>query len=202
MTYHQIILAFFSLHFTTFFYPSLPFLLFFTHFTLVTPLGTIGLPPKVINSLWEDGNIKGTISIKYVKLSKVVYVKLQPKFNQFFKVEQIKMVLEENLKYHSTLTLGDIVTVWYRGIAHPLKIVEMKPFDKGILLDTDVEVDLDNSLENTKNSEKNVEKKSENSNLGEIVNSEGVSGKREGTVNSESKSVPRFLRRSAISPCM
>lgn len=122
-----------------------------THFShikfnrLVT--GTIGLPPKVIDSLWTDSKVKGIVSIKYVKLSKVTYVKLQPKFNTFFKVEQIKMVLEENLKFHSTLTIGDIITVWFRGEAHPLQIVEMKPFEKGILLDTDVEVDLDNSLE-------------------------------------------------------
>ena len=102
----------------------------------------------MINSLWEDGEAKGPVSIKYVKLSKITYVKLQPKFNQFFKVEQVKMVLEENLKFHSTLTVGDTVTVWYRGSAHPLKIVEMKPYEKGILLDTDVEVDLDVSLEN------------------------------------------------------
>jgi hypothetical protein len=101
----------------------------------------------VIDSLWTDSKVKGIVSIKYVKLSKVTYVKLQPKFNTFFKVEQIKMVLEENLKFHSTLTIGDIITVWFRGEAHPLRIVEMKPFEKGILLDTDVEVDLENSLE-------------------------------------------------------
>ena len=118
------------------------------HNTKYNHLGTIGLPPKVVNSLWEENAIKGSVSIKYVRLSKITYVKLQPTFNQFFKVEQVKMVLEENLKFHSTLTLGDILTVWYRGNAHPLKVVEMKPFENGILLDTDVEVDLDNSLEN------------------------------------------------------
>jgi Ubiquitin fusion degradation protein UFD1/UBX domain len=89
-----------------------------------------------------------------VKLPKISYVKLEPTFNTFFKVEQVKMVLEENLKFHSTLTVGDVITVWFRGQAHPLKVVEMKPFDKGILLDTDVEVDLDNSLENKTTSEK------------------------------------------------
>lgn len=92
--------------------------------------------------------MKGFATIKYVRLGKISYVKLQPTFNTFFKVEQVKMVLEDNLKFHSTLTLGDIITVWYRGIAHPLKVIEMKPSDKGVLLDTDVEVDLDNSLEN------------------------------------------------------
>lgn len=86
-------------------------------------------------------------------------MKLQPKYNQFFTVEQIKMVLEKNLQFHSTLTLGDIITVWFRGIAHPLKITEMKPFNKGILLDTDVVVDLENSMENLKiDNDKKLEK--------------------------------------------
>ena len=125
-----------------------------TPITLFFTKGTIGLPPKVISSLWGDNQCSGTIEIKYVKLPKISYVKLEPTFNTFFKVEQVKMVLEENLKFHSTLTVGDIITVWYRGQAHPLKVVEMKPFDKGILLDTDVEVDLDNSLENKTTSEK------------------------------------------------
>ena len=122
-------------------------ILFFT-------VGTIGLPPKVIRTLWGGNQSSGSIEIKYVKLPKISYVKLEPTFNTFFKVEQVKMVLEENLKFHSTLTVGDIITVWYRGQAHPLKVVEMKPFNKGILLDTDVEVDLDNSLENKTTSEK------------------------------------------------
>ena len=101
-----------------------------------------------MSSLWAENPVKGSVSIKYVKLGKISYVKLQPTFNTFFKVEQVKMVLEDNLKFHSTMTLGDIITVWYRGIAHPLKVIELKPSEKGILLDTDVEVDLDNSLEN------------------------------------------------------
>lgn len=113
----------------------------------IPTLGTIGLPPKVMSSLWDENPVT-SVSIKYVKLGKISYVKLQPTFNTFFKVEQVKMVLEDNLKFHSTLTLGDIITVWYRGKAHPLKVIEMKPCEKGILLDTDVEVDLDNSLEN------------------------------------------------------
>ena len=125
-----------------------------TPITLFLIKGTIGLPPKVISTLWGDNQCSGTIEIKYVKLPKISYVKLEPTFNTFFKVEQVKMVLEENLKFHSTLTVGDIITVWYRGQAHPLKVVEMKPFDKGILLDTDVEVDLDNSLENKTTNEK------------------------------------------------
>jgi hypothetical protein len=110
---------------------------------------TLGLPSKIVDTLWEDSTtpLTGTVTIKYIKLPKVTYVKLQPKLNTFFKVEPVKMVLEENLRCHATLTVGDIVTVWYRGASHPLRVVEMKPEPKGTLIDTDVEVDLDNSEE-------------------------------------------------------
>jgi hypothetical protein len=111
--------------------------------------GTLGLPGKIIDTLWEDSStpLTGTITVKYIKLPKITYVKLQPKMNTFFKVEPVKLVLEENLRFHATLTVGDVVTVWYRGVSHPLRVVEMKPEDRGTLVDTDVEVDLENSEE-------------------------------------------------------
>lgn len=37
--------------------------------------------------------------------------------------------------------------MWFRGVSHPLRIIEMRPNENGVLLDTDVEVELDNSLE-------------------------------------------------------
>eukprot|EP01034_Spumella_vulgaris_P021351 gene21351-27381_t len=57
------------------------------------------------------------------------------------------MVLEENLRFHSTLTVGDQLTVWYRGNAHALVVVELRPDPQGNLFDTDVEVDLELSQE-------------------------------------------------------
>ena len=71
-------------------------------------------------------------------------MKLRPKRNDFFAVGPVKLCLEENLRTHATLTIGDIVTIWYRGKAHALCVMEMKPSDgKGTLINSDVEVDLD-----------------------------------------------------------
>lgn len=114
------------------------------------PEGSIGLPTKVLESLnisLDPSEQARTIHIKYVKLSKCTFVKLQPKLNRFFDVGPVKMCLEENLRFHSTLTVGDQVTVWYRGAAHPLIVVDLKPEPQGNLFDTDVEVDLEFSEE-------------------------------------------------------
>eukprot|EP01041_Mallomonas_annulata_P010420 gene10420-21729_t len=110
--------------------------------------GTVALPPKVSNSLFgETDQPKDNVQIKYVRLPKITYVKLQPKEHQFSNVGPIKAVLEENLRRHTTLSIDDVLTVWYRGKAHALKVVEIKPEMYGSLIDTDVEVDLDVSEE-------------------------------------------------------
>lgn len=119
------------------------------------PAGSIGLPTKVLESLNLnlDTEKARMIHIKYVKLSKCTFVKLQPKLNRFFDVGPVKMCLEENLRFHSTLSVGDQLTVWYRGVDHPLIVVDMKPEAQGNLFDTDVEVDLEFSEEFLKREE-------------------------------------------------
>eukprot|EP01032_Pedospumella_encystans_P020295 gene20295-23057_t len=111
------------------------------------PAGTIGVPQKVIDSL--DVNIAEVISlsIKFVLLPKCTFAKLQPKHNNFIEVGPVKMCLEENLRFHTCLTVGDQLTVWYRGKPHILCVTEMKPDNKGSLVDTDVEIDLELSEE-------------------------------------------------------
>jgi hypothetical protein len=108
----------------------------------------VGLPRKVLDSLLpsEDHDIF-EVEVKYIRLPKTSYVKLQPKANDFFSVGPVKQCLEENLRTHSTLTVNDILTVWYRGKAHVLKVVDMKPELRGSLVDSDVEVDLELSEE-------------------------------------------------------
>jgi hypothetical protein len=119
---------------------------------------TIGLPPKVIDSLTDDSSLLTTVNIKYIRLPKISYVKLQPKHNEFFAVGPVKKCLEENLKFHSTLTINDVINVWYRGKSHALRVVEMKPGSQGTLIDIDVEVDLDVSEENKNIIEENKNK--------------------------------------------
>ena len=110
--------------------------------------GFVGLPKKVIKSLninmFEDVEL---MNMKYVILPKVNYIKFRPKENKFFNIIQVKLCLEENLKYHTTISLNDIITVWYKGESYEMSVVHMLPEDKGTLVDTDVEVDLDHSAE-------------------------------------------------------
>lgn len=134
--------------------------------------GKIGLPKKVVeslagedvaNSMDVDGEnslpLHRMVSIKYVQLAKCSYAKLQPIHNTFFEVGPVKLCLEENLRFHSTLTVGDVLTVWYRGKAHQLVVVEMKPDTKGSLVNTDVEIDLELSQEYLQRQQKENEYK-------------------------------------------
>lgn len=80
------------------------------------PAGSIGIPKKVLDS-FSSINLEEhcAMEIKYVRLSKCTFAKLQPKHNNFIEVGPVKMCLEENLRFHTTLTVGDVLTVWYRG---------------------------------------------------------------------------------------
>ena len=113
--------------------------------------GFVGLPKKVIKSL----NISKLeeveyINMKYTLLPKVKYLKFRPKENKFFNIIQVKLCLEENLKYHTTISLNDTITIWYKGESYDMSVVSMLPEDKGTLVDADVEVDLDHSEEYSK----------------------------------------------------
>ena len=118
--------------------------------------GFIGISKKVLTCLTGSDDVTAltSISVKYVRLPKCTYVKLRPKLNIFFEVGPVKMCLEENLSKHSTLTVGDTLTVWYRGKSYVLQVSEMKPqpsedesWQGCSLVDADVEVDLDVSEE-------------------------------------------------------
>ena len=118
--------------------------------------GNIILPEKVVQSLFgSDGIPSGAIlELKYVRLPKVKSVKLQPLENRFYSIENVKLMLEDNLKHHTTLSIEDIVTVWFRGQKYHVKVSAMQPEDRGSLIDTDVEVDLDESVEYKQHLEK------------------------------------------------
>lgn len=113
--------------------------------------GTIGITSRISDTILNKYNNHTiqSIDIKYVRLPKVSYAKLQPLHNQFFKVEAIKLCLEENFKKYSTLSLNDIITIWYRGKAYPMSVMELKPdgIIGGSLIDSDVEIDLYTSKE-------------------------------------------------------
>jgi ubiquitin fusion degradation protein 1 len=131
------------------------------------PPGSIGVPDKVIQSLLARRNtwvsvpegsdeseglsahlpVLGGLSVKYVTMPKVTYACLQPLRNAFQAVSEVKDCLEQNLRTHSSLSVGDLVTIWHRGVPHQLRVKKRRPSDFGSLLQTDVEVDLDASEE-------------------------------------------------------
>merc|ERR1711916_24852 len=90
---------------------------------------------------------KMRVEIKYVRMSKLNFIKLRPLENRFSTVIPVKQMLEENLKKHATLSTGDVLTVWYRGEEHRLRVIECLPEDHGCLIDANVEVDIDVSEE-------------------------------------------------------
>eukprot|EP01031_Cornospumella_fuschlensis_P026368 gene26368-31856_t len=110
------------------------------------PPGHMGLTTKVLASLGlssADMSQPRTVSVKYVLLPKITYAQLEMDAKFSLDMPNIKRVLEENLNLHTTLSCGDVVTVWYRGVSYVLKVTELKPDNTGgSLIDTDVEVDL------------------------------------------------------------
>lgn len=126
------------------------------------PEGTIVLSRKVVDSLntvEEEGtrlDLSSTtmrIRIKFIRMTKLEYVKLRPLDNRFSTIAKVKSMLTQNLTNHATLTKGDILSVWYKGDEHRLRVIETKPEDHGSLIDTDLEVDLDVSEEHIRKSE-------------------------------------------------
>jgi hypothetical protein len=109
--------------------------------------GTIGIPIKVIHSLFGNHlatiNDIGSIDLHYRKLNKIKSAKFAPHSDEFFSLykHNLKNVLEQNLKLHTCLSLGDILSVWYRGKSFFVTVAEMSPEKYGTLIDTDVEID-------------------------------------------------------------
>jgi hypothetical protein len=89
-----------------------------------------------------------SVSLRYIVLSKCKYLKFKPKFHKFYDIEAIKRCLEENLSYHTSITVNDLLVIKYRGENYPLVVTDMKPeLYAGSLLNTDVEVEFDYSEE-------------------------------------------------------
>lgn len=100
------------------------------------------------NILSKSNNVQiVSINLRYLKLPKCTYIKFKPKFHDFYHIEAVKRCLEENLSYHTSITLNDLLLIKYRGEEFPLLVTDIKPERYGSLLNTDVEVDFDYSEE-------------------------------------------------------
>jgi hypothetical protein len=121
--------------------------------------GTVEIPKKVYRNLFKlNDSIDLTsipppvVSMKYIVLPKITSVQFQPKLNLFSQLGPIKLILEENLQQHATLTLGDVLTIWSRGQAHEIIVTDLDPKDEsvsngGTVIDTNIEVNLEYSEE-------------------------------------------------------
>jgi len=89
------------------------------------------------------------IRIKYMILPKCVFARLRPREHRFFDVSLVKLCLEENLRHHSALSVGDELSVWSRGVEHHLVVTELKPERHCSLVNTDVEIEMELSEEYT-----------------------------------------------------
>eukprot|EP00249_Psilotum_nudum_P024794 c29295_g1_i1 orf=182-2299(-) len=111
------------------------------------PEGSTELPSHV----WENlGLLKSSefskervlVRVRYVRLPKGTYAKLQPEVVDFADVPNHKAVLETKLRQHATLSEGDLLTVQHGGVDYRLGVLELKPSSSVSVLETDMEVDV------------------------------------------------------------
>lgn len=114
------------------------------------PEGTICLPKKVVRSLWgPEGECTGPVSVSYSRLEPGIYARLQPLRSGFHEAvgDEMRAILEEAFKTHSTLTEGDLLEVEHNGETHDLQVLELQPPSAVSIIDTDLEVDVGPSAE-------------------------------------------------------
>lgn len=136
------------------------------------PEGTVCLPPHTARCLGsrrrqggeeaiamagsaEEPGYHGPLHVRYVRLPKGTFCRLQPLRSTFQRdVADIKLELEALLSTHSTLTVGDVLTLRVPSstsggehVQHSLRVVELMPEDAVSVIETDLEVVLDISEE-------------------------------------------------------
>ncbi|XP_010548888.1 PREDICTED: uncharacterized protein LOC104820219 [Tarenaya hassleriana] len=106
--------------------------------------GTVGLPPHVWSNLFSTHAPADSplVQIRYVRLPKGGYAKLQPGDVGFSDLPNHKAILETILRQHATLSLDDVLTVSYGQLSYKLRVLELKPASSISVLDTDIEVDI------------------------------------------------------------
>ena len=109
--------------------------------------GSVGIPPHVWSNLFPVDNKKvHLVEVRYVRLSKGTYAKLQPDGIGFSDLPNHKAILETSLRQHVTLSHDDVLTVKYGELTYRLRVLELKlkPSSNISVLETDIEVDIVN----------------------------------------------------------
>ncbi|KAK9133278.1 hypothetical protein Scep_012806 [Stephania cephalantha] len=108
-----------------------------------SPNGTVELPPHVWNNLFPDAPVGvPLVEVRYVRLPKGTYAKLQPDGRGFSDIPNHKAVLETSLRNNATLSQGDVIAVKHGELSYNLRVLELKPSSSVSVLETDIEVDV------------------------------------------------------------
>lgn len=101
--------------------------------------GTVGLPRKVVLSLLggaakQPGEssdnrepspiVEGleNVVVRYVRLAKATFARVVPETVGLSQVSELRAMLENNMRNHATLTVGDRLSVWRRGKEFSMKV--------------------------------------------------------------------------------
>mgnify|MGYP000078779028 CR=1 FL=1 len=101
--------------------------------------GTVVLPFWLLQHLaLREGD---DVSIESAILPKGTYVKLQPHKTAFIDLPNPKAVLENALRKYACLTKGDSIVIEFAGNTYEIDIIETKPHEAIMTIQTDLEVD-------------------------------------------------------------
>lgn len=104
--------------------------------------GFAELPPQVWQNLFPMNSQSPLVRIRYARLPKGTYAKLQPEVLGFSDIPNHRAVLETTLRQHAALSEGDLLVVHHRGMEYKLRVLELKPSSSISVLETDIEVDI------------------------------------------------------------
>jgi len=63
-----------------------------------------------------------TVVVRYVRLAKATFAKVVPETVGLSQVSELRAMLENNMRNHATLTVGDHLSVWRRGKEFSMKV--------------------------------------------------------------------------------
>ncbi|KAJ8768739.1 hypothetical protein K2173_023643 [Erythroxylum novogranatense] len=107
--------------------------------------GSVYLPKWMMENLQLDNG--DFVDVKRITLVKGTRVCLQPHSSEFFRVSNVRAVLETSLRSYFCLTRGDTIVVNYNSKDYYFNVVDTKPNSAVCIIDADVEVDFVPSLD-------------------------------------------------------
>ncbi|KAL1072700.1 hypothetical protein V6Z11_D11G170700 [Gossypium hirsutum] len=110
-----------------------------------TDEGLVGIPPHICSHLFLVDTPKAPfVEVRYVRLAKGTYAKLQPDGIGFCDLPNHKAILETSLRQHGTLSQYDVLTIKYGELTYRLHVLELKPSTSISVLETGIELDIVN----------------------------------------------------------